>query len=85
MIGIDDDEDDGPLFVVCIPADMPSLFHDDVFDVCQFCRVRVRHRPNIVWPRRIICSNCFQERREPDDTVLITKKSIQELLSKLRH
>jgi formylmethanofuran dehydrogenase subunit E len=84
MDGIEED-DDGPIFIVCVPVTTPLHFKDNVIAACQFCQQPVQHRPNVVTPHRIICILCWQDRKEPDDTILITATSIREYLSRFRH
>lgn len=84
MIGIDDD-DPGPPLLICVPANVKVPWKDNLVELCLFCKREVHVRPTAISPHRAICVECWAERSEPDDQMLVTKTSIEEALSKIRN
>ena len=77
-IKIEDDGEDAD-FLVCVEATAPMHFPDNETGVCCHCGVKVQFRHySPVKPKRI-CMRCFGKReRGADDSVVFTKRSLQE-------
>jgi len=69
-------------YVVCNRASLPSIFDDDVFNICCECGQKVRERPyNPVGPKRI-CTECLpilQVLQDTEATILTTDQQMKEV------
>jgi hypothetical protein len=69
-------------YVLCLRADVPSAFADNIRATCSRCRSDVLHRPHIPQPSTLICLQCYPalraEQGDPVDHV-ITMATILEL------
>jgi hypothetical protein len=45
-------------FVICLPADRPMDFTDNVFGVCDHCERSVQHRPSVPRTVKKLCPDC---------------------------
>ena len=73
-------------FVLCVRADVPTPFTDNVKGICARCHSAVVHRPHIPTPSTLICMQCFPAVRDeyPDafkDGPTITTATILELMA----
>ena len=48
-----------PKYVVCLRADVPTMFNDNVRAVCMRCGTTIQHRPHIPQPAHLICLQCL--------------------------
>ena len=51
------------MVVVCLPADGPKYFDDDVIAKCDRCKVAIRHRPHVPLGAITVCTVCFMSER----------------------
>jgi hypothetical protein len=57
------DMDAREAIVICLPADGPQYFPDDVIAKCDRCKVAVRHRPHVPLGAIPVCVVCFNTER----------------------
>lgn len=65
--------------IVCAHVTSPLMYADNVVETCMFCAATVQRRPNVPSPHRICCVTCFTERRQADDSVMVTETTLREL------
>lgn len=53
--------------VVCIPADAPNPWPDDMYGACALCDRAVRFQPAIPMSSSLVCLLCFIVRADPDE------------------
>ncbi len=63
LIEVVPDEDAREMLIVCLRADGPSYFDDDVIGECDRCHMAVRHRPHVPLGVIPICMICFAAER----------------------
>lgn len=59
---VSDDEAEQSDFVVCVPADWPTPFSDNLTTTCHDCGCAVVHRPYAPKRPPKICLNCVTAR-----------------------
>jgi len=72
--------DDDEMLIVCMPADQPTPYTDNVRGTCTFCGSAVQHRPHMPAGCRLCCLKCFAERKEETDRLLVTKRTLAEVV-----
>lgn len=63
LIEVVPDQDAREMLVICLRADGPSYFNDDVIAECDRCHMPVRHRPHVPLGAIPICTTCFSVER----------------------
>jgi len=69
-------------FIICLRADMPSPFPDNLRGLCSRCHAAIVYRPHIPHPSTLVCLECYPDlRAEIGDDVdhFITTATILEL------
>lgn len=70
--------------VVCLPWAAPSHFADDVRAKCLCCGREVRHRPHVPREAKPMCTFCYVKHATPEDRVMVTRKTYEEVAAYLR-
>ncbi len=63
LIEVVPDQDAREMLIICLRADGPTYFNDDVIADCDRCHLPVRHRPHVPLGAIPICTVCFSVER----------------------
>jgi hypothetical protein len=81
----DDNNDESCEFLVCIRADEPTRFTDNVFDFCCMCGVKVQLRPHAPTAPKRVCYKCIEPDLQKDADrgeleITITPRTVLDLI-----
>lgn len=78
--GVTNQECSEASYIVCTRAGDPTPFRDNVRSLCHLCGQAVQHRPHVPANVPRICLACYHATHTADETHLVSKQSMVELL-----
>lgn len=67
-------------FVVCTRVTTPLHFADNLTGVCCQCGAAIQFRPHLPTKPRKLCMQCFAKQHTDEDTIVATKRTVEEVI-----